>query len=193
MKDENESLSWKDYQSILKEELLEWEMDVETGTIIMVDEIDEHDTGRLIKEIMYITKMNPELERLKIILDSPGGSVHAMFGMIDYIQSLDKPVDIEIRGIAMSAAAVLLTSATGKRTISKRSSLMFHEISSFSYGKSKDIKSSNKHLEQLEEWVYLLLEERTNKDRHFWENEMNKDFFLTAEQALELGVVDEII
>lgn len=191
--DKDKEVELKDYQLIKQEEILNWHLDSDDGIIFLSDEICEHLVSEIMREVIYIRKLNPELKQLTMIIDSPGGSVHSMLAIVDYFKSLDIKVNVVCRGIAMSAAAVIFACATGKRYISKHSTMMFHEISSFNYGKAKDMKSNMKYTEMLENWVYELLAEHSNKDRKFWEEKMIQDYYIDAQTAVELGVADHII
>lgn len=190
---EQDEMDFNDYQNMVREEVLNWELDSEDGLIIIGDEIDETEITRLMKKVIYIRKVNPDLTKLTLIINSPGGSAHAMLAIVDYMKSLDIPVDVVCRGMAMSAAAVIFTCATGKRYMSKHSTIMYHEISSFQVGKTKDAKSGMAHTERLEEAMYKLVAEHSNKDVAFWKDVMSKDYYVSADEALELGVLDAII
>jgi ATP-dependent Clp protease protease subunit len=70
---------------------------------------------------------------------------------------------------------------------------MVHQLSSFAAGKLSDIKSNAKFAEQLEEDCNTLMENFTNKDKNWWEANHQNDYFLTSQEALELGIIDKII
>lgn len=188
-----DDLDFTDYQNLVREEVLNWELDSETGVVMLSEDIDSSEITRLMKEIIYIRKLNPDLERITMIINSPGGDAQTMLAIIDYMKSLDIPIDVICRGIAMSAAAVIFTCATGKRYISKHSTMMFHEISIFNMGKNRDVKASQKHTDFLEDAMYNLVAEHSNKDVEFWKNAMSKDYYVTAQEAVDLGVADAII
>ena len=127
------------------------------------------------------------------MINSPGGDVYEMFGIIDYIESLDIKVNTICRGRAMSAAAVILACGTGNRMMSKRSTVMFHQSSSFMGGKMSDITAYLDNIKSLEVLIYSMLAEKTKKDADWWREKMRNDMFLTAEELLEIGVIDQII
>ena len=70
---------------------------------------------------------------------------------------------------------------------------MVHQLSSFTAGKLSDIKSNARFAEQLEEDCNQIMEDCTNKDKTWWKNTQQNDYFLTSENALELGIIDKII
>ena len=190
---EKVSMEFTDYQKMLMDEILNWEIDSEDGIIFITNEIEDGETTRLMKEVMYLRRVNPELKRLTLVINSPGGAVQDMLSIIDYIKSLDIPVDAVCRGSAMSAAALIFTCVTGKRYISKHSTLMYHESFNISAGKNRDVKAGQAYVDAMEEAADTLLAEHSNKDINFWKDAMIKDFYVSAEKAIELGVADHII
>ena len=134
---------------------------------------------------------------INVIIDSIGGDVYEMFGIIDYIESLEKNSNIKVnticRGKAMSAGAMILVSGTGKRLASKRSTIMIHEGSSMQAGKSSDLKAAHKYNSHLESMANTILGERTAKDKKFWAEHTKTDLYLSAKDAQKLGVIDGII
>lgn len=130
---------------------------------------------------------------INLILNSPGGDIHEMLGIIDYIDTLQVKVNIICRGKALSAAAIILVCATGQRMVSKNSTIMFHQASSFVNGKLSDITATIEYVRKIETDLYSLLAEKTKREASWWETHMKSDLFLTATRALELGVIDTII
>tara|TARA_R110001583_G_scaffold126483_2_gene278036 strand:- start:26292 stop:26933 length:642 start_codon:yes stop_codon:yes gene_type:complete len=134
---------------------------------------------------------------INVIINSPGGCMYEMFSVIDYMAELKKTEDVLVnvtcRGYAMSAAAMILACATGHRSTTKHSTIMLHEGSAFSLGKNSDIQASAKHSSHMEIMANDLLEEKTKKGSIWWKDNTRTDLFLSAEEALQLGVIDEII
>ena len=115
-----------------------------------------------------------------------------MFGIKDYIESLDVKVNTICRGRAMSAAALVLASGTGQRVASKRSTIMLHEGSSVQVGKYSDLKVASKQADKMENMVRQLLAEKTKKDAEWWAENTKTDLWLNSEEALDLGLIDNI-
>ena len=69
---------------------------------------------------------------------------------------------------------------------------MFHQGSTFSQGKLSDVRAGLEYSKSVESKIYSLLGERTKKDAKWWEDKMKSDFYLTAEEALDFGVIDTI-
>ena len=101
--------------------------------------------------------------------------------------------NVIVRGGAMSAAALLLTCATGTRMVSKHSKIMVHQLSTIVVGKLSDVKSNAKFSEELEKECNVLMSEHSKKDQEYWENISSTDYFMSSDKALELGIIDKII
>jgi ATP-dependent Clp protease protease subunit len=169
-------------------------LDYEDSVIFINDEITDHTlTDFIIRMRSLLQHRKNKKAPVNLMINSPGGDIYEMFGIIDYIETLDVKVNTICRGRAFSAAAIILTCGTGTRMMSKRSTVMFHQSSSFLGGKMSDITAYLDNVKSLEKVIYGMLAERTNKDAEWWKNKMRSDMFLTAEELLEVGVIDQII
>jgi ATP-dependent Clp protease, protease subunit len=171
-------------------------IDIQNNIILMQDEITAGLSFDFISKVRLLQKINPTLTSVTILLNSPGGDVVETLAIIDYMRMLTESgikTNIICRGSAMSAAALLLTAGTGTRAASKHSKIMVHQLSSFAIGKLSDLKSNAKFAEQLEYDCNLIMEECTNKDKQWWSDTQQNDYFLSAADALELGIIDKII
>jgi len=169
-------------------------LDYEDSVIFINDEITDHTlTDFIIRMRSLLHHRTNKSAPINLMINSPGGDIYEMFGIIDYIESLDVKVNTICRGRAFSAAAIILTCGTGDRMISKRSTVMFHQSSSFLGGKMSDITAYLDNVKSLETVIYSMLAEKTKKDGDWWKNKMRSDTFFTAEELLEIGVVDQII
>ena len=171
-------------------------IDIENNIILIQDEIVAGLSFDFISKVRLLRKINPSLTNVTILLNSPGGDVIETLGLIDYLNTLNSDgikTNIICRGSAMSAAALLLAAGTGVRAASKHSKIMVHQLSSFAAGKLSDLKSNAKFAEQLEDDCNNIMAECTKKDKEWWEQNQQNDYFLTAEQALELGIIDKIV
>ncbi len=169
-------------------------LDYEDSVIFINDEINDTTlTDFIIRMRSLLQHRKDKSAPVNLMINSPGGDVYEMFGIIDYIESLDVKVNTICRGRAMSAAAVILACGTGNRMMSKRSTVMFHQSSSFMGGKMSDITAYLDNIKSLEVLIYSMLAEKTKKDADWWREKMRNDMFLTAEELLEIGVIDQII
>jgi len=171
-------------------------IDINDNIILIQDEIQTGLLFDVVSKVRLLKKINTDLKSITILLNSGGGDVVETLGLIDYIRSLDRDgikTNIVCRGMAMSAAALLLSAGTGLRAASKHSKIMVHQLSSFTAGKLSDIKSNARFAEQLEEDCNQIMEECTKKDKTWWKSNQQNDYFITSEKALELGIIDKII
>ena len=141
---------------------------------------------------LFSKVMKMKFDALSIIINSPGGDVSEMFGIIDFMEIIDTKVNTICRGSAQSAGAIILACGTGQRAASKHSTIMFHQGSTFSQGKLSDVRAGLEYSKSVEAKIYALLGDKTKKPAEWWEEKMKSDFYLTAEDALELGVIDTI-
>ena len=169
-------------------------VDYNDSIIFINDDITEHTLTDLIIRIRNLLQNRKDkASPINLMINSPGGDVHEMFAIIDYIESLDVKVNTICRGKAFSAAAIILACGTGSRMMSKRSTVMLHQSSSFLGGKMSDITAYLDNVRNLESSIYKILAEKTNKDAQYWKIQMKSDMYLTADKAKELGLIDEII
>lgn len=149
-----------------------------------------------ISKVRLILEHRPEEakeEPITLLLNTNGGDVYEALGIIDYMQTLSIPVNVIARGRAMSAGAMILCAGTGFRAASKNTTIMVHEASANIMGKSADIKANAEHIDELEEDFYKLMADKTNQDEDYWRKACRKDFYMTAEKAKELGLIDEVL
>lgn len=126
-------------------------------------------------------------------INSPGGLVSEMYGIYDAMQYI-KP-DIVTMGYAQvaSAGSFLLAAGTkGKRYALPNTNIMIHELAGGQSGKFNDIKNRYKHMEQLYEKMAVHYSEFTGQDIDKVKEDMERDFYMSAEEAKEYGLIDEI-
>jgi len=176
------------------------EFDYGIGTtdnvILIQDEITSGLTFDIVSKVRLLKKINGDINTINILLNSPGGDVIETLALIDYFQSQKEQgikFNIIVRGAAMSAAALLLTCGTGLRAASKHSKIMVHQLSTIVVGKLSDVKSNAKFSEELEHECNQLMADNSKMDKEYWENISSSDYFMSAEKALELGIIDKII
>ena len=169
-------------------------LDYKDSIIFINSEINDQSLSDLIIRMRSLLQHRKDKDSpVNLMINSPGGDVHEMLGIIDYIESLDVKVNTICRGRAFSAAAIILTCGTGSRMMSKRSTVMFHQSSSFLGGKMSDITAYLDNVKTLEISIYEMLASRTKKDAAWWKDNMKSDLYLSAEELLEIGVIDQII
>ena len=170
---------------------IEWGVNSKTNTTYMNYEFDIDSLYSTILKLDYLQRCNPGTD-INLNIASYGGDVYAMLGLVDYIRGLDVKVNTHCVGTCMSAAAVLLASGTGTRTMSKHSTVMIHEGSTLEAGRNTDVKKGVEHISELQKDINKLLESVTKKDSRFWTRIQRNDTYLDSEKCLEYGIIDEI-
>jgi len=171
-------------------------IDSTDNVILIQDDITSGLTFDIVSKVRLLKKINGNLETINILLNSPGGDVIETLALIDFIQSQKEQgikFNIIVRGSAMSAAALLLTCGTGLRAASKHSKIMVHQLSTIAVGKLSDVKSNARFSEELENECNQLMAENSKMDKAYWEGISSSDYFMSAEKALECGIIDKII
>jgi ATP-dependent protease ClpP protease subunit len=172
-------------------------MDNKLGIIHIVD----FDEGSLCQFVDgYTNAINSRSNILPIEIDSYGGEVDVLNGMLSYIDDFkasDGIVMTYCGSKAMSCGSVLLSSGSkGYRFMSPRAHLMIHEVSGIEFGKLNDVKNGVKHQELLNKKLFKQLDENAGKPEGYFSElcskNKNADLFLDAEQCLEHGLIDFI-
>ena len=136
---------------------------------------------------------NTDEKEVTINLNSHGGFVVQGLAIVDLIKMhTDKTIHITVHGIAASMAAIILLAATGKARATENSTIMFHQLSGLYMGKLSDVQTSVKQSEELQRKLNTVLINR-NIPTEMVQDLMKKDSYLTAQEALDKGLIDEII
>jgi ATP-dependent Clp protease protease subunit len=168
--------------------------------IIVLGEVDDENINDTIGQIHEINKEDEKRavdkrEPIQLILNSPGGHVYYGFGMVDAIESSKTPVHILVQGQAMSMALPILC-VGHKRSMSKRSTLMYHEIS-WETGQEKlgYHKQEAKEGERLQKMYDSVITQYTKVTQKKLDEvrSRNQEWYITPDQALKLGFIDSII
>jgi ATP-dependent Clp protease protease subunit len=181
-------------QDVYKE--FEFGFNSKDSIIYLHGDIQNGNLFDIVSKCRMILNYRPEEDAEKpitVLLNSNGGDVYEALGIIDYFDSLSVPVNIIARGRAMSAAAMILCSASGVRAASKNTTIMLHEASAEIYGKTADLKANADHIDELEDSFYKMLATKSNQTEEFWIKACRKDFYMTASKALEYGLIDQIV
>ena len=170
---------------------LEWGINTKSNTMYLTYEIEQDSLYAVMTRFDNFIQHN-EGQDINLVLSSYGGDVYSMLGTIDYFKTLPVKVNTHCFGACMSAAAVILACGTGKRTMTANSTVMVHEGSAFEAGKTSDVLKGADHLKKLQNNINRILGEVTNKSQEFWEGVSKQDTYLTADECLEYGIIDEI-
>jgi ATP-dependent Clp protease, protease subunit len=127
-----------------------------------------------------------------LYIDSPGGDTFGMFAIHDTMQLMGAPVHTRCIGMAASAGAFLLATGTGTRSATPNARVMIHQPLGGGQGTASDIQILAREFVQLRDRMERILAERTGQSVERIHADTRRDFWLSAEEALEYGLIDEI-
>lgn len=131
---------------------------------------------------------------IQMYINSPGGSVHAGLGMYDTMQLVAPDIATICTGMAASMAQVLMCAGThGKRTALKHSRIMMHQPSAGAGGQASDIEITVNQIRKLKQELYQIISDHTGQPVEKVAQDCDRDKWLTAQEAKEYGLVDEVL
>jgi ATP-dependent Clp protease protease subunit len=161
--------------------------------IFIGDALDDNVANLVIAQLLYLEKEDPERDVLMYI-NSPGGSVSAGFAIYDTMQFIRCDVATYCLGMAASMAAVLLAAgAKGKRFALPNSTILLHQLAGGFKGQATDIDIHAREILRLKQLLNEVLARHTGQDLATVEHDTDRDFFMTPEDALKYGIIDEVI
>ncbi len=161
--------------------------------IFLGEPIDDHVANTLIAQLLFLEAENPK-EDIKIYVNSPGGSVTAALALYDTMQYMKCDVATICIGQAASAAAVLLAAGTkGKRYSLPNSRILIHQVMGGVEGQQKDVEIQAKEMLRIKNVVNEILSKHTGQPVKKIEQDTDRDYFMSAEEAKKYGMIDKII
>jgi len=155
--------------------------------------IDDYVSSVLIAQLLFLEAEDPTKD-INMYINSPGGAITSGFGILDTMNYIKPNIVTICMGQAASMAAVLLGAGTkGKRMALENSRIMIHQPLGGVSGQATDIEIHTKEILFLKEKLNKILSNSTGKTVKAIENDTNRDKFMSAEQALEYGLIDKII
>lgn len=131
---------------------------------------------------------------IQLYINSPGGSVTAGFAIYDTMQYIKPDVSTICVGMAASMSATLLSSgAKGKRYALPNSEILIHQVMGGAEGQAIEIEISARHIVKIKEKLNTILANHTGQKIDKIERDTDRDFYMTAEEAKQYGIIDEII
>ncbi|URJ41771.1 ATP-dependent Clp endopeptidase proteolytic subunit ClpP [Paenibacillus polymyxa] len=155
--------------------------------------IDDHLANSIIAQLLFLAAEDPEKE-IYMYINSPGGSTSAGFAIYDTMQYIKPDVHTICTGFAASFGAILLLAgAKGKRSALPNSEIIIHQPHGGAQGQASDIAISAKRILWTREKATRITAERTGQSFEKVEKDMDRDFYMSAQEALEYGVIDQVI
>ncbi len=165
---------------------------LEDRIIFLTGEIDDNVANNIVAQLIYLEGKNPDKD-ISLYINSPGGSVSAGFAIYDTMNYIKCDVSTICVGLAASMGAFLLASgAKGKRYALPNSEIMIHQPLGGAKGQASDIEIQAKHIQNTKSKLNQILAERTGQDIKKIQKDTDRDYYMSAQQAKEYGLIDEI-
>jgi ATP-dependent Clp protease protease subunit len=161
--------------------------------IFLGTQIDDYTANVIQAQLLYLDSADQGKD-IFIYINSPGGSVYAGYGIYDTIQYISSEVNTICTGMAASMAAVLLVAGTkGKRTALKHSRVMIHQPLGGAQGQASDIEITAREIVKIKKEIYTIISEHSGQDYEKVVIDGDRDFWMTAEEAKEYGMIDLVL
>ena len=161
--------------------------------IVLSDEVNDATASLVVAQLLFLEGQDPEKD-ISLYINSPGGSVTAGMAIYDTMQYTKCDVSTICMGMAASMGAFLLSSgAKGKRLALPNSEIMIHQPMGGAKGQATEIEIVAKHILRTREKLNRILAENTGKPIEQIALDTERDNYLTAEEALEYGLVDKVL
>ncbi|UAS06894.2 ATP-dependent Clp endopeptidase proteolytic subunit ClpP [Staphylococcus pseudintermedius] len=161
--------------------------------IMLGSAIDDNVANSIVSQLLFLQAQDAEKD-IYLYINSPGGSVTAGFAIYDTIQHIKPDVQTICIGIAASMGSFLLAaSAKGKRFALPNAEVMIHQPLGGAQGQATEIEIAAKHILRTRERLNKILSERTGQPIEKIEKDTDRDNFLTAQEAKEYGLIDEVM
>lgn len=155
--------------------------------------IDDGVANAIIAQLLFLENQDPEKD-IKIYINSPGGSVTAGMAIYDTMQFIKSDVSTICVGMAASMASVLLTAgAKGKRFCLPNSEVMIHQVMGGTQGQASDIQIHAERIVKMKQHLNEILAKHSGQQVDRIEKDADRDYFMSAKEAVEYGLVDSII
>ncbi len=161
--------------------------------IFLGTEIDDATANIIIAQLLFLEATDPDKD-VYIYINSPGGSVSSTIAIYDTIQYIKSDVSTICIGMAASGAALILASgAKGKRFALPNSRIMVHQPLGGAQGQVTDIEIQTRELKRIKDTINGILTHHTGQKFEKVEKDTDRDFYMTAQESKEYGLVDEVI
>ena len=161
--------------------------------IFLADEVNDATASLVVAQLLYLEAQDPDKD-IDLYINSPGGSISAGMAIYDTMNFIKCDVSTICIGMAASMGAFLLSAgAKGKRIALPNSEIMIHQPLGGMQGQASDIKIHAEHIIRIKEKMNRILAENTGKSYEQVCLDTDRDNYLTAQQALEYGIIDKVI
>jgi len=160
--------------------------------IFLTGEIDDVAANLVVAQMIFLEAEDPDKD-IFLYINSPGGSITAGMAIYDTMQYIKCDVNTICIGLAASMGAFLLTAGVkGKRKALPNSEVMIHQPMGGTQGQATDIAIHAQRIMSIKENMNKIMSERTGQSLERIQKDVERDYFMTAKEALEYGIIDEI-
>ena len=161
--------------------------------IFLGTSINSNISNSIVAQLLYLDAENPGKD-IKLYINSPGGSVTAGLAIYDTMKHVKSDVSTICIGQAASMGSFLLSGgAKGKRFSLENSEILIHQIMGGAEGQASDIKIAAENIIKMKDRLNTILSENTGQKKEKIEKDADRDFYMTAKEAKEYGIIDKII
>lgn len=161
--------------------------------IMLSDEVNDATASLVVAQLLYLEGQDPDKD-IHLYINSPGGSISAGMAIYDTMQFIKCDVSTICIGMAASMGSFLLAAgAKGKRMTLPNSEIMIHQPSGGAQGQATDISIHANHILRVKDKLNQILSERTGQPLDVVKRDTERDNFMTAQEALEYGLIDKVI
>ncbi len=161
--------------------------------IFLLGEVDDESANLIVAQMLYLHAEDPKAD-IHLYINSPGGSVTAGMSVYDTMRYISCDVQTYCLGICASMGATILAAGTkGKRNILPHSEVMIHQVLGGFRGQVTDVEIRTRHLLRTKRTMNRILSDLTGKPFEQVEKDTDRDNFMSAQEALEYGLVDNLL
>ena len=168
---------------------------IEERKIFLWDEVSDESAADIVRKLLYLDMLDHKKE-ITLYMSTPGGSISAGMSIYDTMKLIKAPIKVVVIGIAMSMGSILLSAAPkGKRFLFPSARVMIHQplIMGEMSGTAVDIHIQAKELERMRQELNQILADASGQPIEKIAADTDRDFFLTAQEAIDYGLADEIV
>lgn len=161
--------------------------------IFLGSAIDDYVANVIQAQLLFLETSEPGKD-ISLYINSPGGSVYAGFGIYDTMQYINCDVSTICTGMSASMGAILLVAGTkGKRFALPHSRVMIHQPLGGAQGQASDLEISVREIIKVKKELYTILSQHSGKSYEEVERDSDRDYWMTANEALDYGIIDKVL
>jgi len=173
---------------------VDYDIDITNRIIYLEDEVELFTASFIKQRIELISRVTGDYNSpITIEINSFGGDLYGALAVMDVMAGAKMKINVLGRGAVMSAAAFILIAGTGNRMLTPNSVVMIHEVRTLLMGNSKDIITESKHLEKVQNRLFTILGNYSNKTPIYWKKKTKVNFYLSVEECLDHEIIDKVL